>query len=59
MNEANGTEAEKHAIALGKFPTRKLTRNNSLDVGLLFLLSTNAYGGDGIQGLVGYVLKFV
>ena len=58
MNEANGTEAEKHAIALGKFPTRKLTRNNSLDVGL-FLLSTNAYGGDGIQGLVGYVLKFV
>ena len=58
MNEANGTEAEKHAIALGKFPTRKLTRNNSLDVGL-FLLSMNASGGYGIQGLVGYVLKFV
>jgi len=58
VNEANGTEAEKHAIALANFPTRKVTRNSSLDVGL-FVQTMNASGGDGVQGLVGYILKFV
>ena len=55
MNEANGTEAEKHAISLANFPT---DNSSSLDVGL-FLLTMNASGGDGVKGLVGYILKFV
>ena len=58
VNEANGTEAEKHAIALANFPTQRVTRNRSLDVGL-FLQTMNASGGNGIEGLVGYILKFV
>ena len=58
MNEADGTEAEKHAIALAAFPTRRFTRKNALDVGL-FLQTMNASGGNGIQGVVGYILKFV
>ena len=41
VNEANGTEAEKHAIALPYLPTRKVTRNSSLDVGL-FVQTMNA-----------------
>jgi len=58
VNEADGTEAEKHAIALAAFPTRRFTRKNALDVGL-FLQTMNASGGNGIQGVVGYILKFV
>jgi len=55
VNEANGTEAEKHAIALAFFPT---DNSSTLDVGL-FLQTMNASGGNGIEGLVGYILKFV
>jgi len=55
VNEANGTEAEKHAIALANFPT---DNSSTLDVGL-FLQTMNASGGDGVIGLVGYILKFV
>ena len=55
VNEANGTEAEKHANALAYLPT---DNSSTLDVGL-FLLTMNASGGDGVKGLVGYVLKFV
>ena len=55
VNEANGTEAEKHAIALAYFPT---DNSSTLDVGL-FLQTMNASGGNGIEGLVGYILKFV
>jgi len=58
VNEANGTEAEKHAIALANFPTRRVTQIGSLDVGL-FLQTMSASGGNGVQGLVGYILKFV
>ena len=58
VNEANGTEAEKNAIALATFPTRKLTRRNALDIGL-FLQTMNASGGNGVQGVIGYILKFV
>ena len=47
MNEASGTEAEKHAIALAYFPT---DNSSTLDVGL-FLLTMNASGGNGIEGL--------
>jgi len=80
VNEANGNEAEKHAIALAFFPT---DNSSTLDVGLflkamnaialaffptdnsstldvgLFLQTMNASGGDGVKGLVGYILKFV
>jgi len=55
VNEANGTEAEKHALALAYFPT---DNSSTLDVGL-FLQTMNASGGDGVKGLVGYILKFV
>jgi len=55
VNEANGTEAEKNATALAYFPT---DNSSTLDVGL-FLQSMNASGGDGVKGLVGYILKFV
>jgi len=55
MNEANGTEAEKNATALAYFPT---DNSSTLDVGL-FLQTMNASGGNGIEGLVGYILKFV
>jgi len=55
VNEANGTETEKHAIALAYFPT---DNSSTLDVGL-FLQTMNASGGNGIEGLVGYILKFV
>jgi len=55
VNEANGTEAEKNAIALAFFPT---DNSSTLDVGL-FLQKMNASGGDGVIGLVGYILKFV
>ena len=58
VNEANGTEAEKHAIALAHFPTRRFTRKNALDVGL-FLQKMSASGGNGVEGVVGYILKFV
>ena len=58
VNEANGTEAEKHAIAFANFPTRRFTRKNALDI-RLFLQTMNASGGDGVKGLVGYILKFV
>ena len=61
VNEANGTEAEKHASALVLFPILVLfpTDNSStLDVGL-FLQTMSASGGNGVQGLVGYILKFV
>ena len=55
MNEANGTEAEKNATALAYLPT---DNSSTLDVGL-FLQTMNASGGNGIEGLVGYILKFV
>jgi len=55
VNEATGNEAEKHAIALAYFPT---DNSSMLDVGL-FLQTMNASGGDGVIGLVGYILKFV
>ena len=55
VNEAIGTEAEKHAIALAYFPT---DNSSTLDVGL-FLQTMNATGGDGVIGLVGYILKLV
>jgi len=55
VNEANGNEIEKHVIALANFPT---DYSSSLDVGL-FLQTMNASGGDGVIGLVGYILKFV
>ena len=55
MNEANGNEIEKHAIALANFPT---DNSSSLDIGL-FLQTMNASGGNGIEVLVGYILKFV
>ena len=55
VNEANGTEVDKHAIALANFPT---DNSSTLDVGL-FLKAMNASGGDGMKGLVGYILKFV
>ena len=55
VNEAIGTEAEKHATALAYFPT---DNSSTLDVGL-FLQTMNASGGDGVIGLVGYILKFV
>ena len=55
VNEANGSEDEKHAIALARFPT---DNSSSLDVGL-FLQKMSASGGNGVQGLVGYILKFV
>ena len=58
VNEANGTEAEKHAIALAHFPTRRFTPKNALDIGL-FLQAMNTSGGEGVKGLVGYILKFV
>jgi len=55
VNEANGTEAEKHAIALAYFPTEN---TSALDIGL-FLQTMNASGGNGVQGVLGYILKFV
>ena len=41
--------------ALAYFPT---DNSSTLDVGL-FLQTMNASGGDGVIGLVGYILKFV
>jgi len=55
VNNADGTEAEKHASALAQFPTDNF---GSLEVGL-FLQKMNISGGDGVIGLVGYILKFV
>jgi len=55
VNEADGTEAEKHASALAQFPADD---SGSLEVGL-FLQKMNISGGDGEKGLVGYILKFV
>jgi len=55
VSEANGTEAEKHAIALAYFPT---DNSSTLDV-RLFLRTMSASGGDGVKGLAGYILKFV
>jgi len=55
VNEADGTEAKKHAIALAYFPT---DNSGSLEVGLL-LQTMSTSGGDGVIGLVGYILKFV
>jgi len=55
VNNADGTEAEKHACALAQFPA---DNSGSLEVGL-FLQKMNVSGGDGEKGLVGYILKFV
>jgi len=55
VNDAEGTEAEKHASALALFPT---DNSGSLEFGL-FLQKMNISGGDGEKGLVGYILKFV
>jgi len=55
VNYSDGTEAEKHASALALFPT---DNSGLLEVGL-FLQKMNISGGDGVIGLVGYILKFV
>jgi len=55
VNNADGTEVDKHATALALFPDDK---SGSLEVGL-FLQKMNVSGGDGMIGLVGYILKFV
>ena len=55
VNNADGTEAEKHACALALFPA---DNSGSLEVGL-FLQKMNLSGGDGVIGLVGYILEFV
>jgi len=55
VNEANGTEAEKHAIALAFFP---IDNSSTLDVGL-FLQMMSVSGGNGVQGVMGDILKFV
>ena len=51
----NGAEVDKHATALALFPA---DNSKSLEVGL-FLQKMNISGGDGVIGLVGYILKFV
>jgi len=55
VNDAVGTEAEKHESALALFPA---DNSGSLEVGL-FLQKMNVSGGEGVIGLVGYILKFV
>jgi len=55
VNDAVGTEAEKHESALALFPA---DNSGSLEAGL-FLQKMNVSGGDGVIGLVGYILKFV
>jgi len=55
VNNADGTEADKHATALALFPADNF---GSLEVGL-FLQKMNISGGDGVIGLAGYILKFV
>jgi len=55
VNYSDGTEAEKHVSALAQFPA---DNSGSLEVGL-FLQKMNISGGDGVIGLVGYILKFV
>ena len=55
VSEANGTEIEKHAIALAYFRT---DNSSTLDVGL-FLQAMSTSGGNGVEGLAGYILKFV
>ena len=55
VNDADGTEAEKHASALAQFPA---DNSDSLEIGI-FLQKMNISGGDGVIGLVGYILKFV
>ena len=57
VNEANGTEAEKQRSARILF-THPSDNSRSLDVAL-FLQMMNTSGGDGVRGLVGYILKFV
>ena len=55
VNNADGTEVDKHATALALFPA---DNTGSLKVGL-FLQKMNIEGGDGVIGLVGHILKFV
>ena len=55
VNNAEGTELDKHATALALFPA---DNTGSLEVGL-FLQKMNISGGDGVIGLVGYILEFV
>jgi len=55
VNYTYGTEVDKHASALALFPA---DNTGSLEVGL-FLQKMNISGGDGVIGLVGYILKFV
>jgi len=55
VNDAYGTETEKHLSALAQFPA---DGSGSLEVGL-FLQKMNIEGGDGEKGLVGYILKFL
>ena len=50
-------KAEKHANTLAYFPTDQ-PPTAALDVGL-FLQTMSTSGGNGIEGLVGYILKFV
>jgi len=57
VNYADGTEAEKHASALAQFPA-DADNSGSLEIGL-FLQKMSTSGGNGIEGLVGYILKFV
>jgi len=55
VNYAYGTELDKHATALALFPA---DNTGSLEIGL-FLQKMTISGGDGVIGLVGYILKFV
>jgi len=55
MRARRRRSTEKNTIALACFPT---DNSSPLDVGL-FLQRMNASGGDGVIGLVGYILKFV
>jgi len=55
VNDADGSEEEKHACALAQFPADD---SGSLEVGL-FLQKMSISGGDGVIGLVGYILEFV
>ena len=55
VNNAGGTEAVKHAAEIAQFTADD---SGSLEI-VLFLQKMNISGGDGVIGLVGYILKFV
>jgi len=55
MSAFRGNGVQVLSTALACFPP---DYSSTLDVGL-FLQTMNASGGDGVKGLVGYILKFV